>query len=319
MLLAFFVTSGYTIGTSDTRMKTKKPIRNNQKLKKQLHRHIKLTFLPHKLNQYRPHLIRRQGLAIILLLMVSLHVGYNYSTTGTVLGVQAQINTEELLAGTNRVRAQEKLAPLTMNAQLSQAAYLKGKDMFQQQYWSHVSPEGATPWQWFQSVGYNYAYAGENLAKNFATADGATTAWLASPEHKANMLDANYSEVGFASIDGMMNGEPTSIIVALYGKPASTAAVAGLQATPSIETPPSYELGFVTRLGVAAQSMTPAALGSTLLILVATGVALLAHTYRHSMPKALRQSWYRHHGMIKAGGMMSLTVVVVLLYSGGQL
>lgn len=303
-------------------MKTKKSNIKVLPLKKRLHRHVKLAIVPHKVNQYRPHLIRRQGLALLMLLILGLHFGYNYSTSGTVLGSQAAINVQELLDGTNRARQAQQLPPLVMNDQLSQAAFLKGKDMFQQQYWAHVAPDGTTPWEWFNAVGYSYTHAGENLAKNFASADAATTAWIASPEHKENMLDADYTEVGFATIDGTLEGESTSIIVALYGKPLDRAVVAGIQTppvTPVVEAPSSYSLSPMARFGVIVQSMNPAAISSVVLVLLATCVALIAHMYRHSMPKAMRQSWYRHHGVVKAGGMMSLTVIVVLLYSGGQI
>jgi hypothetical protein len=70
---------------------------------------------------------------------------------------------------------------------------------------------------------------------------------------------------------------------------------------------------------MALQSVTPAALGSIVITIVVAGVAFIAHFYRKKLPKVLRQSWYRHHGIIKAGGMLSLCLIVVFLYSGGQI
>jgi len=55
------------------------------------------------------------------------------------------------------------------------------------------------------------------------------------------------------------------------------------------------------------------------LIALAAGVALAAHAYRRKLPKTLRQSWYRHHGLYKAAGMMSLGVMVIFLSGGGQI
>ncbi len=304
-------------------MKTKKKINKKVvQLKKRIHRHIKMVFVPHKANQYRPHLIRRYGLAVVLLLVIGMQVGYNVAITGRVLGAKASISTQSLLASTNTQRADNHLPVLTMNDQLSQAAFLKAQDMFQGQYWAHVSPSGTTPWHWFGEAGYNYSYAGENLARNFSTADAATVAWMASSEHRANILDTHYTQVGFAVVDGTIDGKPTSLIVALYGEPASTVAttsVAGVQ-VPHVEAAAATgTMSLVTRFGVALQSITPAALGSMMLILVVTGVALLAHTYRKKLPIALKRTWYRHHGIVKAGGMLSLCLVVVFLYSGGQI
>lgn len=302
-------------------MKTKK--KTNKKvvqLKKRIHRQMKLTFFPHKANQYRPHLIRRYGIAVVVLLVISMQLGYNLATTGRVLGVKEPISAVSLLDDTNIQRVADNLPPLTMNDQLSQAAFLKAQNMFKEQYWAHVSPSGITPWHWFGEAGYNYSYAGENLAKNFSSADAATLAWMASSEHRANILDAHYTQVGFAVVDGTIDGKPTSLIVALYGEPvATTASVAGVQAPHNNAAPTGSGMSLMTRFGVALQSVTPAALGSIALVIVAAAVALLAHAYRTKLPLALRRTWYRHHGLVKAGGMLSLCLVVILLYSGGQI
>lgn len=300
-------------------MKTKQPHKQVVKLNKQVKHQAKLVFVPHKDNQYRPHLIRRYGLLVVLLLVVGIQISYNLATTGQVLGAKETISTAQLVDDTNSQRAQQGLPPLQLSDKLSQAAFLKGQDMLKQQYWAHVAPDGTTPWHWFEQVGYNYSYAGENLAKNFTSADAAMTAWMASPEHKANILDTHYTQVGFAVVDGTMQGKPISLIVALYGEPVATlASVAGTQ-TQVTDAPTTHSIGIVTRFGMAIQSMTPAALGSIVLILIVVAVAIVAHAYRKKLPKTLRQTWYRHHGLIKAGGMASLCLIVVFLYSGGQI
>ncbi len=278
-----------------------------------------MVFVPHKGNQYRPHLIRRYGILAVLLLVIGIQAGYNVSTTGSVLGSKVTVTDSALLADTNSQRSAQNLPALNINSELSQAAYLKASDMFKQQYWAHVAPDGTTPWVWFSKVDYNYAYAGENLAKNFTTADAATAAWMASPEHKANILDTNYTDVGFAVVSGTLKGESALIIVALYGQPVGQKTVAGV-ATSTLSAPTLNNMSIVTRLGLAVQSLTPAALGSILLLIAVAGVAFTAHLYRNKLPKAfLTQSWYRHHGIIKVAGMMSLVVVIMAFYSGGQI
>lgn len=226
------------------------------------------------------------------------------------------MTSDALLAGTNNERRKAGLSQLKINEKLSQAAFLKAQDMFEKQYWAHTAPGGTTPWQWFGKAGYNYSFAGENLAKNFRTADAALTAWMASSEHKENILSKHYSDVGFAVVDGILDGKNATIIVALYGAPASS-GVAGIQTSSSAAA--SRAIGPLTRLGVAVQAMSPAALGSILVMLLIMGVALLAHVYRDKLPKRLRVTWYRHHGLAKAGGMAVLSLVVIVLYSGGQI
>lgn len=303
-------------------MKTKKTNKKVAILKKRVHRQLKLAFVPHKSNQYRPHFIRRYGLVAVVVLAIGLQAGYNLATSGRVLGVQESVSAHDLLTDTNTERSANNLPALQLDDQLSRAAFLKAQDMFAQQYWAHVAPNGTTPWHWFGEVGYNYSYAGENLAKNFTTADAAMTAWMASPDHRANILDRHYSQVGFAVVDGTLQGKPASVIVALYGEPVgATASVAGVHTTPApVETPPPHPLGVLTRLGVAIQSVTPAALGAIVLTVTAASVALLAHASRKKLPKAHRQHWqHQHHGLLKAGGMLSLTVVMLFVYGGGQI
>lgn len=277
-----------------------------------------MVFVPHKGNQYRPHLIRRYGILVVLLLVIGVQAGYNVSTTGSVLGSKVTVTDSALLADTNSQRYVQNLPALNINPELSQAAYLKANDMFKQQYWAHVAPDGTTPWVWFSKVDYNYAYAGENLAKNFTTADAAMAAWMASPEHKANILDTHYTDVGFAVVSGTLKGQNTLIIVALYGQPVSQKAVAGVS-TSTLSAPTLNSMSIVTRLGLAVQALTPAALGSILLLIAVAGVAFTAHLYRNKLPKNLRQGWYRHHGLIKVAGMMSLVVTIITIYGGGQI
>ena len=305
----------YTIGT----VKSKQTASKKQSVQKQLHRNVKLAVVPHKANQYRPHLIRRYGIAAVLLLAVGFHGAYNAATTGSVLGQGSDVTMNQLLADTNQQRMEHNIAPLELDTKLNQAAFLKAKDMFKNQYWAHTSPDGTTPWKWFGDAGYNYSDAGENLAKNFRTTDAVTTAWMASSAHRANLLGDEYTQVGFAVVDGVLDEKPTTVIVAMYGQPASS-GVAGVATAAETSAPGTAQsLGPLTRLGVAVQSMTPALLGSLLLLATITGVAVLAHTYRQKLPKNLRQSWYRHHGIVKAGGMMSLMIVMIALYSGGQI
>jgi len=283
-----------------------------------MHTHAKLTLWPHKNNHYRPHLIRRCGLLIVIGAVLVVQGVYNLGSAGSVLGAATTVTSEKLLAATNTQREKAGLKPLVGNQKLAQAAALKANDMFEKQYWAHESPGGATPWQWLDQVGYVYDYAGENLAKNFHTAESAMTAWMASPEHQANVLGAQYSEVGFAVVEGVLNNEPTTLVVALYGHEAKDQSVAPL-ATTTTATPINEPLAPITRLGMAIQSLSSAALGSIVLLLLATFVAVAAHMYRRKLPKKLQRSWYRHHGLLKAGGLFSLCIMLLVLYSGGQI
>ena len=94
--------------------------------------------------------------------------------------------------------------------------------MFAKNYWSHYGPDGATPWDFILSSGYQYEYAGENLAKNFLFSQGVIDAWMRSSSHRDNILRKEYAEVGYAVLNGVLNGEETTIVVEMFGKPLTS-------------------------------------------------------------------------------------------------
>jgi len=57
---------------------------------------------------------------------------------------------------------------------------------------------GADALAFFTDVGVPYIHLGENLAERVDSADATNTAWMNSPEHKANILDSKFTDVGFA-------------------------------------------------------------------------------------------------------------------------
>ncbi len=136
-----------------------------------------------------------------------------------VLGYASNINITDLLKYTNKKREENGASNLRLNDKLSAAAQKKAKDMFEDGYWAHVAPDGTEPWDFIVGENYEYTYAGENLAKNFSTSKEVVEAWFKSPSHKSNLIGVNYEEVGFAVVNGVMNGYETTLVVQMFGKP----------------------------------------------------------------------------------------------------
>ncbi|MGA2417811.1 MAG: CAP domain-containing protein [Candidatus Staskawiczbacteria bacterium] len=111
----------------------------------------------------------------------------------------------------NQTRQSFGLQPLVDNQKLDQAAQLKAENMVANNYFAHTSPTGVTPWYWFLQAGYNYKYAGENLAIGFFDSEEVYNAWLNSPSHKANIVNPNYKEIGTAVLKGF--GSNNAIVV----------------------------------------------------------------------------------------------------------
>lgn len=189
---------------------------------------LRKLFVPHEHNGYHPHFLRHASISFFLLLVIIIEVGffiqifYVFDKTKFLAAVLPGVITEI----TNEERADAGLAPLTENALLTAAAQLKAEDMAAKGYFAHTSPEGLTPWHWFGQVGYKYTHAGENLAVNFFESADVAEAWMNSPTHKANIVKANYTEIGVGVASGTFEGKRTVFVAQLFGTPISLAPVA---------------------------------------------------------------------------------------------
>lgn len=141
-----------------------------------------------------------------------------------VLAYATDISPQQLLNDTNSARLANSDKPLKLNTTLSQAAQAKARDMASRDYWSHNTPEGSPPWVFVDARGYQYQKLGENLATGFSDAQTTVDGWMASTEHRRNMLDKAYTEVGFgyANVPNYTaaGGGSMTVVVAFYGAPA---------------------------------------------------------------------------------------------------
>lgn len=201
---------------------------------------IKNLLWPHYNNSFHPYLLRAPALAFVTAGLVMVVVIFNlHAQTGQLLGVAENITEARLLELTNQQRAAAGIATLQPSQELSEAAKAKAADMLARGYWAHFGPSGETPWQFIKGSGYEYEYAGENLAKNFQTNDGVVMGWMNSPGHRENLLSSNYSEVGIAAADGELEGRPTTLVVALYASPQAAFSTLDRGETAAVETLPA--------------------------------------------------------------------------------
>jgi uncharacterized protein YkwD len=102
----------------------------------------------------------------------------------------------------NRERAGAGERPLTPNPHIASAAQSHTEDMVWGDYFEHVGRHGDTPVSRMRAAGYIYSSrVGYEVAENIgwgtlwlATPRSIVSAWMASPEHRANILDARYSD-----------------------------------------------------------------------------------------------------------------------------
>jgi serralysin len=103
---------------------------------------------------------------------------------------------DQVLVLTNQFRAQNGLAPLKANLELNAAAQGHSEDMANQDYFDHIGKDGSKPWDRAKAVGYEARTMGENIAAGQITPESVVQAWIDSPGHRANMLNANFTELG---------------------------------------------------------------------------------------------------------------------------
>lgn len=185
---------------------------------------IHCLFLPHPKNNHRAHLLHFRTLIVVIALLFigSFFFTSNVNPLAPKIRALADISTQELLNFTNEKRVENGLPALTSSSELESAALAKANDMLEKDYWAHNSPDGTTPWFFIKEAGYNYVYAGENLAKGFTDSRDVVDAWMASPSHKENILSENFNEVGFAVKSGELSGEYTFLVVQEFGNRTAT-------------------------------------------------------------------------------------------------
>lgn len=184
-----------------------------EKIKKFIHR----LFVPHEENNFRAKSLHTDFLTVYLVIAFLMMIAFKQGNN--VLGFATDISVDKLYQLTNEQRLNNNLPLLTLNSSLSLAAQKKAENMFAENYWSHYSPDGKTPWDFILGAGYQYEYAGENLAKNFLFSNGVVDAWMNSSTHRENILKKEYTEVGYAIVNGILNGEQTTIVVQEFAKP----------------------------------------------------------------------------------------------------
>lgn len=144
------------------------------------------------------HRLAAVVLAVCLTSPVSLFAYFRADKRTEPLVDQAAALNQAYIDAMNRERVARGIAPLRANRVLALAAQDRVRDMFAKHYFAHVAPDGTKPFSWLEVEGYDYREAGENLAVGYAGAAAVVDGWMHSPGHRANILNAAFTEVGVA-------------------------------------------------------------------------------------------------------------------------
>jgi uncharacterized protein YkwD len=168
--------------------------------------------------------------ATLVALLAGLVVPAATARPGTAHGTRVALTSLEsgVLQQLNAIRVQHHLVPLKLSADLTRSAAAHTREMERDGYFAHDSADGTVFWKriqhWYAESGYHYWSVGENLlwsAPDIA-APGALQLWMNSPEHRENILDPDWREIGIsalhaASAPGTYKGLEVTVITTDFG------------------------------------------------------------------------------------------------------
>jgi len=200
--------------------------------------HFLNLIVPRYQNNFYPRLLRKRVLGVITLAILGINLAASSLGAGVFAG---DVESSALVTLTNAERTAAGLNSLRIDPRLVAAATAKANNMFSEQYWAHYGPNGETPWQFVTSSGYEYVYAGENLAKGFSSSEAVHSAWMASQTHRENIMNANYRDIGIAVVPGELQGTAVLLVVQMFGSQTSV-PVSGTPAGNDTGIPPVSQI-----------------------------------------------------------------------------
>ena len=153
------------------------------------------------------------------------------ATTGALASPRSHAATlsqleSSVLGDINAFRAQHGLAKLRLNTQLTTAARAHSQQMAQKGYFAHESADGSAFWKrmhGFYASAHSWS-VGENLLWSSPGIDGAHALqlWLASPEHRKNLVNPRWREIGVSAVHavqapGVYHGQAVTIVTTDFG------------------------------------------------------------------------------------------------------
>jgi len=106
---------------------------------------------------------------------------------------------DDLFTLVNKERASEGVSALTHDEDLREVAFEYSEDMYRRDFFSHIDPDNNDVVDRLDEAGIDFTAAGENIAWNSGSSDPVQTAHdglMASPGHRANILNTSYTRIG---------------------------------------------------------------------------------------------------------------------------
>jgi uncharacterized protein YkwD len=133
-----------------------------------------------------------------------------------------------VLVAINAIRAQHHLRALRLSSPLELAARAHSEQMAADGYFAHESADGSAFWRrvqsFYRSSPWRVWSVGENLLWSSPDVDArrALELWLASPEHRKNLLNPSWREIGVSAVHvtharGVFHGSDVTVVTTDFG------------------------------------------------------------------------------------------------------
>ncbi len=288
-------------------------------------------FFAHKANKFSPGLFAKEAALVIVLGLLIVEGAYQVQIHAVQkhTGFSAAVLPAALTALANGDRALEGLGALEEDPALDAVAQAKADDMAAKGYFAHVSPDGKTPWSWLQAAGYEYSYAGENLAVDFTDSIDVEKAWMNSPMHRANIMKKQYTRVGIAVAQGMYEGKPVTFVAQFFAakkeegastpastRPASAAAIVPATQIAEAEAPlPNKVLGEASQAPTETLAVAATSPSHVLWYVFTAAAALLSLLLLLTLITHLRRR-ILYLEVLGSGLLVTGVAAALMLYSG---
>jgi uncharacterized protein YkwD len=108
---------------------------------------------------------------------------------------------------------------LAWNGPLTQASLRHSDDMVAHDFFSHTGSDGSDGGDRATAAGYAWSAWGENIAAGQPTVAAVVSAWMASPGHCANVMNARWRDIGLACVGGAASNTYRSYWTMTLGAP----------------------------------------------------------------------------------------------------
>lgn len=127
-------------------------------------------------------------------------------------------NSTDIVNQVNQKRSSLNIKTVTLDSNLTEASKEKLDDLITSNYWDNNAPDGTTPWDILEKIGYKYNDATILLAKGYTSAKAVVDGWFNST-NKSFLMDKKYSKVGVSIKAGTIQGESTVVVVMYLATP----------------------------------------------------------------------------------------------------